>query len=207
MRAICSSGLSPSRRCIISGERAKGESNGGNGIDPALPSDTDPAPWLPPPPLPPVAEKVFSLPPPNSPAKAARKLPTAALSPDIRVVCRCCTCPKWRSSFEKLKARSTFEPENIKPLFEDRTPLPSADTLSPFSFSGSSRCHARFNRSPQFVPVTDNWAGSCLESHHRFRTGFGRARVAAPAGRPPCPEPDAARSVRSARGIPSHCGA
>ena len=63
----------------------------GNGIDPALPSDTDPAPWLPPPPLPPVAEKVFSLPPPNRPAKAARKSPAAALSPDIRVVCRCCT--------------------------------------------------------------------------------------------------------------------
>ena len=153
MRAICSSGLSPSRRCIISGERVKGESNGGNGIDPALPSDTVPAPWLPPPPLPPAAEKVFPLPPPNSPAKAARKLPAATLSSDIRVVCRCCTCPKWRSSFEKLKARSTFEPENSSPFFENRTPC--------------------------FWLVE----------------------------RPPCPEPDAARNVRSARGTPSYCGA
>lgn len=57
IRAICSSGLSPSRRCIISSERANGESNGGSGIAPALPSDTDPAPWLPPPPPPPAAEK------------------------------------------------------------------------------------------------------------------------------------------------------
>ena len=120
IRAICSSGLSPSRRCIISSERANGESNGGSGIDPALPSDTDPAPWLPPPPPPPAAEK--GRPPPNRPAKAARKLPAAALSPDIRVVCRCCACPKWRSNFEKLKARSTFEPENSSPFFENRTP-------------------------------------------------------------------------------------
>lgn len=142
MRAICSSGLSPSRRCIISGERANGESNGGNGIDPALPSDTDPAPWLPPPPPPPAAEK--ERPPPNRPAKAARKLPTAALSSDIRVVCRCCTCPKWRSSFEKLKALSTFEPENIKPLRANFTP--SMIPCTPFRLKIVSM-PCRFNRS------------------------------------------------------------
>ena len=142
MRAICSSGLSPSRRCIISDERANGESSGGSGIDPALPSDTEPAPWLPPPPPPPAAEK--ERPPPNSPAKAARKLPTAALSPDISVACRCCTCPKWQSSFEKLKARSTFEPENTKPLRANFTP--SMIPCAPFRLKIVSM-PCRFNRS------------------------------------------------------------
>ena len=71
MLTICSSGLLPSRRCIISGERANDESNGGREINPALPSDT---------------------------------------------------CPKWRSNFEKLKVRSTFEPENTKPLRANFTP-------------------------------------------------------------------------------------